>query len=161
MPTDTSERGLERLICLALTGSRCEAGSGGEGFAESGAAYGGAGWICGDPADYDREHATDLAQLSVFLEQFGNIQWTDTDRVHRMITEEIPAKVAADAAYQNAKKNSDRQNARIEHDKALGRVMTALLKDDTELFKRFSDDPAFKRWLADAVFSVTYPPDAA
>jgi hypothetical protein len=29
--------------------------------------------------------------------------------------------------------NSDRDNAHIGHDKALGRVMTALLRDDTEL----------------------------
>jgi type I site-specific restriction-modification system R (restriction) subunit len=33
-------------------------------------------------------------------------------------------------------KNSDKQNARIEHDKALVRVMTALIQDDTELFKQ-------------------------
>ena len=26
MPTDTSERGLERLICTALTGSPCDPG---------------------------------------------------------------------------------------------------------------------------------------
>ena len=58
-------------------------------------------------------------------------------------------KVAADKAYQNAKKNSDKQNARIEHDKALARVMIGLLKDDTELFKQFSDNPSFKT-LADA-----------
>jgi len=32
------------------------------------------------------------------------------------IIEVIPPKVAADAAYQNAKQHSDRQNARIEHD---------------------------------------------
>ncbi len=94
--------------------------------------------------------------LKTFNELFGNISWTDTDRVHRLITKEIPAKVAADTAYQNAKKNSDRQNARIEHDKALARVMTDVLKDDTELFKQFSDNPSFKKWLADTVFSVTY-----
>ena len=35
--------------------------------------------------------------------------------------------VAADKAYQNAKANSDQQNARIEHDKALQLVMTGLL----------------------------------
>jgi type I restriction enzyme R subunit len=99
--------------------------------------------------------------LKAFNDQFGNIPWTDTDRVHRLITEEIPAKVAADAAYQNAKKHSDRQNARIEHDKALARVMTAVLKDDTELFKQFSDNPAFKKWLTDTIFSVTYKSDAA
>ncbi|MBX9812714.1 MAG: hypothetical protein K2Y16_14045 [Burkholderiales bacterium] len=54
-------------------------------------------------------------------------------------------KVAADGAYQNAMKNSDKQNTRIEHDKALARVMTALLKDDTELFKQFSDNELFRK----------------
>jgi hypothetical protein len=38
----------------------------------------------------------------------------------------IPSKVSADRAYQNAKKHSDRRNARIEHDKALKRAMTAV-----------------------------------
>lgn len=94
--------------------------------------------------------------IKAFNEQFGNIRWTDEDRVHRLITEEIPSKVAADAAYQNAKQNSDRQNARIEHDKALGRVMTALLNDDTELFKQFSDNDSFRRWLTDTIFNLTY-----
>ena len=94
--------------------------------------------------------------IKSFNEHFGNIPWTDEDRVHRLITEEIPAKVAADTAYQNAKQNSDKQNARIEHDKALARVMTAVLKDDTELFKQFTDNPAFKRWLTDTIFASTY-----
>ena len=41
--------------------------------------------------------------LKTFNDQFGNIPWTDADRVHKLITEDIPAKVAADTAYQNAK----------------------------------------------------------
>jgi len=94
--------------------------------------------------------------IKTFNDQFGNIPWTDADRVRQIITEEIPAKVAADKAYQNAMKNSDRQNARIEHDKALKRVMTALLADDTELFKQFSDNEAFRKWLSEMVFSLTY-----
>ena len=53
-------------------------------------------------------------------------------------------------------KNSDRQNARIEHDKALQEVLVSLLSDHTELFKQFSDNPGFKRWLADMVFNETY-----
>jgi len=64
--------------------------------------------------------------------------------------------VAADRAYQNAMKNSDKQNARIEHDNALGRVVVDLLKDHTELFKLYSDNPAFRKWLADMVFARTY-----
>ncbi len=94
--------------------------------------------------------------LKTFNDQFGNIPWTHADRVHRLITLDIPQKVAADTAYQNAKQNSDKQNARIEHDKALARVMTAVLKDDTELFKQFSDNESFRKWLTDTVFALTY-----
>ena len=94
--------------------------------------------------------------IKTFNDQFGNIPWTDADRVRKLITEEIPARVAADTAYQNARKHSDKQNARIEHDKALVRIMTGLLQDDTELFKQFSDNEGFRRWLTDRVFDLTY-----
>jgi type I restriction enzyme R subunit len=33
---------------------------------------------------------------------------------------------------------------------------TWLLKDDAELYKQFSDNPDFHRWLTDIVFSMTY-----
>jgi type I restriction enzyme R subunit len=94
--------------------------------------------------------------IKAFNDQFGNIEWTDGDRVRRLITEDIPAKVAADHAYANAREHSDRQNARIEHDRALGRVMNGVLQDDTELFRQFSENDSFRRWLSDAVFAVTY-----
>ena len=94
--------------------------------------------------------------LKAFNDQFGHIPWTDADRVHKLITEDIPSRVAADTAYRNAKKHSDKQNARIEHDKALSRVMTAVLRDDTELFKQFMDNEGFRRWLTDTVFALTY-----
>jgi len=99
--------------------------------------------------------------IKAFNDQFGNIPWTDADRVRKLITEEIPARVAADTAYQNARKHSDKQNARIEHDKALVRVMTALLQDDTELFKQFTDNEGFRRWLTDTIFGLTYKDDRA
>jgi type I restriction enzyme, R subunit len=91
-----------------------------------------------------------------FNDLFGNISWADTDRIKQLIGSEIPNKVAANTAYQNAKQNSDKQNARIEHDKALAGVIVGLMKDDTELFKQFSDNPEFKRWLTDTIFSATY-----
>ena len=34
--------------------------------------------------------------------------------------------------------------------------MTTPLKDDTELFKQFSDNESFRRWLMDTVFGLTY-----
>ena len=66
--TDTSERGLERLICTALTGHPCDLPGAGE-VREPPAAYEGTGWIGGDPNDYDREYCVDLAQLSDFLRE--------------------------------------------------------------------------------------------
>ena len=94
--------------------------------------------------------------IKAFNDQFGNIDWKDVDKIRKVITEEIPVKVAADTAYQNAMKNNDKKNARIEHDAALQRVMIDLLTDHTELFKQFSDNPSFKKWLGDTIFGVTY-----
>ena len=104
--------------------------------------------------ELELDHLSNI--IKTFNDQFGNIPWADADRVHQLITEVIPARVAEDTAYRNAQKNSDKQNARIEHDKALVRVMTAVLKDDTELFKQFMDNEGFKRWMTDTVFGLTY-----
>ena len=65
MTTDTSERGLESLICAALTGADCAPAQAGA-IGERPADYS-PGWLHGDPQDYDREYCVDLAQLSAFL----------------------------------------------------------------------------------------------
>ena len=62
MTTDTSEKGLERLICTAMAGHPCEAGA----IEERPAVYN-AGWVGGDPHDYDREYCVDLVHLTAFL----------------------------------------------------------------------------------------------
>ena len=102
----------------------------------------------------------EIDRLSVIIDQFndlfGGIDWADEDRVRQMITVDIPGMVAEDTAFRNARENSDRENARIEHDKALGRVMTSIMRDDTELFKQFVDNEDFRRWLGGVVFDVAY-----
>jgi type I restriction enzyme, R subunit len=35
--------------------------------------------------------------------------------------------------------------------------MTALMNDETELFKQFVDNDSFRTWLSDTVFRLTYP----
>ena len=67
MTTDTSERGLERLICKALTGDPCDPPSSGT-LGEPTPGYGGVGWAPGNGRDYDREYCVDLVQLRTFLE---------------------------------------------------------------------------------------------
>ncbi len=91
-----------------------------------------------------------------FNDLFGNIDWRDQDKIVLVIAEELPARVSENRAYRNAMANSDRQNARIEHDKALTAVVTAMLADYTELFKQFSDNESFRRWLSEHNFAATY-----
>ncbi|MDE0394135.1 MAG: hypothetical protein OYK82_05080, partial [Gammaproteobacteria bacterium] len=62
MSTDTSERGLERLICEVLTGDPCDPPPGGT-VGEPARGYGGVGWSPGNGRDYDREYCVDPVQL--------------------------------------------------------------------------------------------------
>ena len=112
----------------------------------------------GHPPEPELDQLSNI--LRTFNEHFGDIHWEDADRVQQLIAEIIPARVAADTAFRNARQNSDRENARIEHDQALLRVMTAVMKDDTVLFKQFMDNASFKRWLTDTVFTLAYEPTA-
>ena len=66
MTTDTSERGLEALICRALAGHPCDPPAM-HTAAEPPVGYGGVGWSGGSYQDYDREYCVDLAQLAAFL----------------------------------------------------------------------------------------------
>ena len=65
MTTDLSERGLERLICQALTGDHCDPPAGPTIGTPS--APGGCGWSPGNRHDYNREYCLDIVQLRTFL----------------------------------------------------------------------------------------------
>jgi type I restriction enzyme R subunit len=113
----------------------------------------------GGKGEPELDHLSNI--IRAFNDQFGNIDWKDADKIRKVITEELPLKVANDKAYQNAMKQDDKQNARIEHDKALERVIVEMLTDHTELFKQFMDNQSFKKWLGDTIFRETYKKDAA
>jgi type I restriction enzyme R subunit len=91
--------------------------------------------------------------LNAFNDQFRTL-FTDADRVARRIRDDIAPKVAADAAYQNAKENTP-HTARMAHDQALGKVMQLLLKDDTQVYKLFVENDSFKRFVGDMVYALT------
>ena len=100
----------------------------------------------------------DMDPLSKIIADF-NLLWgdnfTDPDRVVDMINS-MPDQVATDTAYKNAIQNSDAQNARIEHDAALMRLVTAMLKCNTELYRQYTENPEFKAWLSSKIFEATY-----
>ena len=91
--------------------------------------------------------------LKTFNEHFGTL-FTDGDRVTKRIREDIAPKVAADAAYKNAKENTP-HTARMAHDQALGKAMQVLLKDDTQVYKQFVENESFKRFVSDMVYEMT------
>lgn len=93
--------------------------------------------------------------LKSFNDQFGTL-FTDTDRVAKRIRDDIAPKVAADAAYRNAKANTP-HTARMAHDLALAKVMQHLLKDDTQVYKQFVENDSFKRFVGDMVYAFTNP----
>ena len=91
--------------------------------------------------------------IKSFNEQFGTL-FTDTDRVAKRIRDDIAPKVAADAAYRNAKENTP-HTARMAHDQALAKVMQHLLKEDTQVYKQFVENESFKRFVGDMVYAIT------
>ena len=99
-----------------------------------------------------------LELLSLILDEFnktwGN-SFSNPEHVNEII-KGMPDRVNEDEAYQNAKMNSDRQNARIEHDAALKRQITAMLRDNTELYRKYTEDQAFQDDLNRMIFKLTY-----
>ena len=99
MTTDTSERGLERLICTALTGSPCDAALAQAGPEdEAGVPSSGVGWICGAPNDYNREYTVDLAQLLAFLvdtqpEAFEGLRLEDAGPARRKVLARLQGEI--------------------------------------------------------------------
>ena len=106
----------------------------------------------GQRPEPELDHLSNI--LKAFNDLFGDIAWQDRDRVGELITRTIPAQVAADVAFRNARQNSDDANARIEYDRVLARIVTGMVKDDAELFKQFMDNEGFKRWMTDRVFEL-------
>ncbi len=96
------------------------------------------------------------AIIREFNDLFGGIEWGDPDRVVRMSTEDIPATVAKDDKFRNARRNSDRDNARVESDKATERAMFGIMNDDARFYKEFSDNPDFRRWVMQTAFRLAY-----
>ena len=93
--------------------------------------------------------------LNEFNSRFGDVKWSDSDKVKNQIAA-LPQEVAKSEAYQNAMKNSDKATAKIESDAALIKAILQSMTTGVELFKEFQDNPSFKKWLQELVFTNTY-----
>ena len=96
--------------------------------------------------------------LKEFHDAFGNIEWTDADKIKKQI-QELFESVDRDEQYINARRFSDVQNARTESDRAAGEALIATMKSGIELYREVQNNPSFKKWLFDSVFNATYVAD--
>ena len=95
--------------------------------------------------------------LKEFHDIFGNIEWTDEDKIRKQVAE-LPDIVRRDERYQNAMKHSDRQNARDESDRATTEAILATMNTGIELYKAVQSNESLKKWILDMVFNATYNP---
>ena len=103
-------------------------------------------------------HEPEMDRLSNIIAEF-NKTWGGTfsepERVAEILNR-MPDQVLEDEAYRNARTNSDRQNAQIEHDSAVRRLVTAMVRCQTELYKAYTGDADFREWLNGKMFRATY-----
>lgn len=95
--------------------------------------------------------------LKEFHDLFGNIDWTDEDRIRKQLNE-LPQIVSQDEGYQNAMRYSDEQNARAESDRATRAAILASITSNLELYKAINSNDALRKWVLDMVFAATYNP---
>lgn len=101
----------------------------------------------------------ELDYLSNIVQEFNErwgTNWTDDDKIRRFLFEDLPSEVSKDADYQNAKRMGDRQNAEITHAKKVEDVFQNIIVTQTELYRKFADDPEFKKWLVGTLFKMDY-----
>ena len=98
--------------------------------------------------------------LKQFHDVFGDIEWTDEDKVKKQVAD-LPGIVSQDEAYQNAMKNSDEQNARAESDRATNKAIIDTMSSGIELYKAVHANESFRRWIMEMVFNATYHPPVA
>ena len=103
-------------------------------------------------------HEPEMDRLSNIINEFNKTwggKFSDPSRVSEVLNR-MPEQVLEDQQYQNARKNSGRQNAQIELDSALRRLVTSMVRCQTELYKAYTEDGEFREWLNEEMFRATY-----
>ena len=93
--------------------------------------------------------------LKEFHDAFGNIDWTDEDKIKKQISDVFES-VSNDERYKNAMQYSDKQNARDESDRAAHEAVLKSMQSGLELFRAVQNNPSFKKWLFDSALNATY-----
>jgi len=95
--------------------------------------------------------------LQIFNHRFGDVDWTDKDKVNQILTQQIPAAMKADKRMMDAITTSpDKQNAKISSDNKVEELMQQYLFSQTEIFKKFTTDLDFQRRYKEFIFDSVW-----
>lgn len=92
--------------------------------------------------------------LSVFNQRFGDIEWSDKDKVRKILTQQLPEEMRANKDIMDAVKYSDRQNAKISSDVKLEELIQQYLFSQTEIYTKFMKDKDFQRRYKEFIFDT-------
>ena len=101
---------------------------------------------------------SEMDLLSNIIAEFNKTwggKFSEPERISEVLNR-MPEQVLEDQQYQNARMNSGRQNAQIELDSALRRLVTQMVRCQTELYKAYTEDGDFREWLNGEMFRATY-----
>ena len=93
----------------------------------------------------------EMDRLSNIIAQFNETwggKFSNQERVLEVINQ-MPGQILEDEAYRNAKMNSDKQNAQIEHDRVLQGIRQ-------EPRREYARNPEFRASLNDTLFRATH-----
>jgi type I restriction enzyme R subunit len=95
--------------------------------------------------------------IEAFNHRFGDIDWTDKDKVNEILTQQIPDAMKKDLRIMDAINTSpDKQNAKISSDKKVEELMQQYLFTQTEIFTKFSQDKDFQRRYKEFIFDALW-----
>ncbi len=94
--------------------------------------------------------------LEDFNQTYGNITWSDPDRIRQILTDELPSRVLLNEKVRNAINQGDPQNLMAELGPALQALILGGYRDQNELLKQFMDNENFRRLVTDRIFEATF-----
>ena len=95
--------------------------------------------------------------IKAFNQRFGDIEWTDKDKVNQFLTQQLPSEMKKDELTMKAITDSpDKQNAKISSDNKVDELMQQYLFTQTEIFKKYSKDPDFQRRYKEFIFDTLW-----
>lgn len=92
--------------------------------------------------------------LGEFNQRFGDIDWTDSDKVQQILTKHLPDEMKANKEIMETIQHSDKQNAKISSDRKLEELMQQYLFSQTEIFRKFTTDKDFQRRYKEFIFDT-------